>query len=30
MTLSPFYMGNDSVPYDYESYVKSNQWGAQL
>jgi len=23
-------MGNDSVPYDYESYVKSNQWGAQL
>jgi len=30
MTLSPFYMGNDSVPHDYESYVKSNQWGAQL
>ena len=30
MTLSPFYMGNDSVPYDYEGYVKSNQWGAQL
>jgi len=30
MTLSPFYMGNDSVPYDHESYVKSNQWGAQL
>ena len=23
MTLSPFYMGNDSVPYDNESYVKS-------
>jgi len=30
MTLSPFYMGNDSVPYDNESYVKSNQWGTQL
>ena len=30
MTLSPFYMGNDSVPYDYEGYQKNNQWGAQL
>ena len=30
MTLSPFYMGNDTIPYDNESYVNSNQWGAQL
>jgi len=30
MTLSPFYMGNDTTPMDYEAYVKSNQWGAQL
>ncbi len=30
MTMSPFYMGNDTTPYDHEAYVKSNQWGAQL
>ena len=30
MTVTPFYMGNDSIPYDNESYVKSNNWGAQL
>ena len=23
-------MGNDTVPYQYDSYVKSNNWGAQL
>ena len=30
MTLSPFYMGNDTIPFDNESYVTSNNWGAQL
>jgi len=30
MTMSPFYMGNDTTPMDHEAYVKSNQWGAQL
>ena len=30
MQFSPFYMGNDTVPYQYDSYVKSNNWGAQL
>ena len=30
MTVTPFYMGNDSIPYDNESYVTSNNWGAQL
>ena len=23
-------MGNDSIPYDYEAYVRSNNWGAQV
>ena len=30
MTMSPFYMCNDTTPYAHEAYVKSNQWGAQL
>ena len=30
MTVTPFYMGNDTIPYDNESYVTSNNWGAQL
>ena len=30
MTFSPFYMGNDTVPYDSENYVRSNNFGAQL
>ena len=30
MTMSPFYMGNDTIPMDDEAYVNSNQWGAQL
>ena len=30
MQLSPFYMGNDTVPYARESYTKSNNWGAQI
>ena len=30
MTFTPFYMGNDSIPYDYEAYVRSNNWGAQV
>ena len=30
MTLSPFYMGNDTTPMDDVAYVNSNQWGAQL
>ena len=30
MQFSPFYMGNDTVPFEDESYVKSNNWGVQL
>ena len=30
MQFSPFYMGNDTVPYESNGYVKSNNWGAQL
>lgn len=30
MTLSPFYMGNDTSPYDPEGYVVSENWGVQL
>ncbi len=30
MQFSPFYMGNDTVPYEQNGYVKSNNWGAQL
>lgn len=30
MTFSPFYMGNDTVPYERENYVRSNNYGAQL
>ena len=30
MQLSPFYMGNDTVPFDSTGYVKSNNWGAQV
>jgi len=30
MTLSPFYMGNDSIPMKDEGYVTSNNWGMQL
>ena len=30
MTFSPFYMGNDTVPFEQTGYVKSNNWGMQL
>ena len=30
MQFSPFYMGNDTTPMDPDSYVKSNNWGAQV
>ena len=30
MQLSPFYMGNDTVPYESSGYVKSNNFGLQL
>ena len=30
MQFSPFYMGNDTTPMDPTSYVKTNNWGAQV
>lgn len=30
MNITPFYLGNDTIPYDHESYVRSNNWGLQL
>lgn len=30
MTFSPFYMGNDTVPFENTGYVRSNNWGMQL
>jgi len=30
MQFSPFYMGNDTTPMKADSYVKSNNWGAQV
>lgn len=30
MQLSPFYMGNDTIPRDSESYVRSGNWGMQI
>jgi hypothetical protein len=30
MQFSPFYMGNDTVPYDHTGYVRSNNFGVQL
>ena len=30
MQFSPFYMGNDTIPYENSGYVRSNNWGAQL
>ena len=30
MTFSPFYMGNDTSPYDSEGYVISENWGFQV
>ena len=30
MTFSPFYMGNDTIPYEHDGYVRSNNYGAQL
>ena len=30
MQFSPFYMGNDTIPYDSTGYVRSNNFGVQL
>ncbi len=30
MTFSPFYMGNDTIPYEHDGYVRSNNFGAQV
>ena len=30
MNVTPFYMGNDTIPYSHESYVRSNNWGIQF
>ena len=30
MTFSPFYMGNDTQPFDNEGYVISENWGFQI
>ena len=30
MQLSPFYMGNDTIPYENTGYVRSNNFGMQI
>ena len=30
MQFSPFYMGNDTIPYETSGYVRNNNFGAQL
>lgn len=30
MQFSPFYMGNDTIPYESSGYVRSNNFGVQL
>ena len=30
MQLSPFYMGNDTIPYENTGYVRSNNYGMQI
>ena len=30
MQVSPFYLGNDTIPYDGTGYVRSNNFGLQL
>ena len=30
MQLSPFYMGNDTIPREDDGYVRSNNFGMQL
>lgn len=30
MQLSPFYMGNDTIPYEHTGYVRSNNFGMQI
>ena len=30
MQLSPFYMGNDTIPYEHSGYVRSNNFGMQI
>ena len=30
MQFSPFYMGNDTIPFEHHGYVRSNNFGVQL
>ena len=30
MQLSPFYMGNDTIPRESDGYVRSGNWGLQI
>ena len=30
LQFSPYYLGNDTVPFENSGYVKSNNWGAQI
>ena len=30
LQFSPYYLGNDTVPFENSGYVKSNNWGAQV
>jgi hypothetical protein len=30
MTFRPFYMGNDTIPYEADGYVRSNNYGMQM
>ena len=30
VNISPFYMGNDTIPFENEGYTRTNNWGMQL
>ena len=30
LNVTPFYLGNDTIPFSHESYVRSNNWGMQF
>ncbi len=30
MNISPFYMGNDTIPYENTGYTRTNNWGMQI
>ena len=30
VNVSPFYMGNDTIPYENEGYTRTNNWGMQV